>query len=304
MSILTTILTSRASSADVALDSRTPLAVELAEGVEAWFSSAVFEHPRSAPNGGAAPTGVEVLDGNLAHHRPHHPDRLAIARDAFAGITRTDAGRWHLMRQVHGAAVGVVDERTVDGAELRDVDALVTLQPERALVVLSADCLPILLAGPTVVAAVHAGWRGVVAGVIRSAVEAMAALGDDPRHVRAVIGPGIGPCCYEVGSDVAQLVTSLVPSAAARTRRGTRSIDLRAAAHVQLDALGVQPVDLLGAGAGVDPGRRADHPDGTPLCTSCGSGWFSHRRDPSSGRQAGLIVRRVARPRDGVADVV
>jgi len=311
MSTPMTTSTCRDSSADVGLADLSPLAVELTEGVEAWFSGALLAHqPSGGPSGtphvgegGAASCVSEAIDGNLAHHRPHHPARLAAARAAFAEITRTDVGRWHLMRQVHGADVGAVDERTVVGAELRNVDALVTVLPDRPLVVLAADCLPIVLAGPTVIAAVHAGWRGLVAGVIRSAVEAMVALGDDPRDVRAVVGPGIGPCCYEVGEDVARRVIARVPAADARTRGGMRSLDLREAAHVQLDALEVGTVGLPGAGAREDQGHRSDHPDATPLCTSCGPGWFSHRRDPSSGRQAGLIVRRTVRAREGSSDV-
>jgi YfiH family protein len=287
---------------------RAPLAVELGPGVEVWFSGAqLLRSDATAPE----PTvtagerergaGVELIDGNLAHHRPHHPERLAAARDAFARTTRTDATSWQLMRQVHGGRVGVVDGTVPVGAELRDVDALVTLQTERPLVVLAADCLPVMLAGRTTIAAVHAGWRGLVSQVIASAVHAMVALGDDPSEIRAVIGPGIGPCCYEVGADVAVQVTALVPSAAASTRRGTLAIDLREAAGVQLGALGVGQVALPAVPTGHAPEGRAGDVGSTP-CTSCDPGWFSHRRDPSSGRQAGLIVRSSGTAAVEVAD--
>jgi polyphenol oxidase len=279
----------------------TPLAVALAPGVEAWFSGSRLEQPAPGPSRGAAAIdpGIEppdpcarFIDGNLAHHRPHHPARLAAAREVVARVTRTDAGRWHLMRQVHGADVGVVDEDVEAGAELRDVDALVTVVPERPLVVLAADCLPILLAGPRAVAAVHAGWRGLVSGVIDATVRRMSVLGDDPPQMRAVIGPGIGACCYEVGPEVAEQVVAQVPSAAATTRRGTRGLDLREAARVQLAALEVELVELPGSVSPVGLGAEIDERGSTPWCTSCGPGWFSHRRDPGSGRQGGLIVRR------------
>jgi polyphenol oxidase len=300
--------TSRASSAEVGGGRSTPVAAALAHGVEAWFSGAHLEQPVPGRVGDAAASaaGVEypvgagvVIDGNLAHHRPHHPVRLAAARDAFARVTRTDAARWHLMRQVHGAEVGVVDADLEVGAELRGVDALVTVLTGRPLVVLAADCLPILLAGPRAIAAVHAGWRGLVSGVIAAAVNRMSLLGEDPQQVRAVIGPGIGPCCYEVGADVAAQVIALAPSAAATTRRGRRALDLRAAARVQLAALEVDLVEMPPADEPGGPIGEVGERGEASWCTSCGPGWFSHRRDPDSGRQGGLIVRSAVGAREG-----
>ena len=128
-----------------------------------------------------------------------------------------------------------------------------------AAVVLTADCLPVALAAPDSVGMVHAGWRGLAAGVLEAGV---AALGDGP--VSAAIGPGIGPCCYEVGDDV-------------RAAFGTsaRTLDLKAIARERLQAAGVAEVHDCG------------------LCTACDAErFFSHRRDRGvTGRQAGLAWR-------------
>jgi YfiH family protein len=238
-----------------------PSREDLGPDVDAWFSGAMLPG---------------VPDANLAHHRPHVPAQLASAREAFAAVTGTDAAAWHLMRQVHGAEVAIVDVSTPRGAELRDVDVVVTTQVERPLVVLVADCLPVLMAGRMSVAAVHAGWRGIIADAPGAAVRAMVGLGERPADIRVAIGPSIGPCCYEVGPDVLDPVGSMCAAALATTRDGRPSVDLFIAAKALLVAAGV------------------DGPTDRPPCTRCEPSLFSHRRDSSSGRQAGLIVRRAA----------
>ena len=247
----------------------------LGDGVDAFFS-------------GARLHGVE--HANLAHHVPHDPDLLAGARDRVASLTATDVDAWHLMRQVHGASVGVVDERTPSGAELREVDVLVTTLADRPLVVLAADCLPILAAGRRAVAAAHAGWRGVVAGVSDALVDALLAAGERVEDVHVAIGPAIGPCCYAVGEEVRDAVTAVAPDAAARTRDGRDAVDLRAAVRSRLRTRGL--TDVMDV-----PGEE----DGASSCTACDPRWFSHRRDPRSGRQAGIVVRRGGATTDGGA---
>jgi len=238
--------------------------VDLGPHVGAWFTGDHLD-------------GLE--DANLAHHRPHRPDALAAARDRVATLTGTDVRRWHLMRQVHGAAVAVVDEHVPPGAELRDVDVTVTRLTERPLVVLAADCLPIVAASEGVVGVAHAGWRGVVADVPGALVASFVRLGADPAGMRVAIGPGIGPCCYAVGPEVVEAVGGVEPAARTWTREGATSVDLRMAVRARLRALGVEDV--------VDAGGEA----GEAVCTSCRPGWFSHRRDPRAGRHAGMVVR-------------
>jgi YfiH family protein len=154
-------------------------------------------------------------------------------------------------RQVHGTRV------VVDAEGIEEADGQVTTAPAVAAMVLVADCLPVALAGPERVGVVHAGWRGLAAGVLEEGVAACGA-------VAAAIGPGIGPCCYEVGDDV-------------RAVFGTseRTLDLKAIARSRLEAAGVGEVHDCG------------------LCTSCDAErFFSHRRDRGvTGRQAGLAWR-------------
>ena len=241
-------------------------ALALGDGVDAFFSGSRLDG---------------TVDANLAHHVPHVPGLLAAARDRVAGLTRTDVDAWHLMRQVHGAQVGVVDESVTRGAELRDVDVLVTTMVDRPLVVLAADCLPIVAAGRQAVAVAHAGWRGVVAGVSDALVDALLGSGERVADLRVAIGPAIGPCCYAVGEDVWAAVVAVEPGAAARTRDGDDSLDLRTAVRARLGARGIREVMDV-----PEPG------DGGSACTSCDARWFSHRRDPRSGRHAGIVVRR------------
>lgn len=230
--------------------------VELAPDVDAWFTD------RAA--------------GNLSHRRPHLPSALGRARERLADEIDVPAGAVHLMRQVHGADVGVVDERTPPGAELRDVDVLVTELSDRALAVQVADCVPVLLAaveGP--IAAVHAGRVGIAAGVVEAALSALGGRG--ARELRAAVGPAIGPCCYEVPADMRDAFSGEHPAAHAETTGGTPALDLPGAVRAILERAGVTIV--------------AD----TPGCTACRSDrWFSHRADPGSGRQLGIIVRRGA----------
>lgn len=212
-------------------------------------------------------------DANLAHHRPHVPGDLALARAAVGAATRTDPSRWHLMRQVHGVDVGVVTTATPPGAELRGVDALVSVEPGRTLVVLTADCLPVLVAGRKGAAAIHAGWRGLVADVVSEAVAVLVRLGERRDDLRVAVGPSIGPCCYEVGEEVAVQLSELGRDVVRRGPDGRPRADLRAALRARLGA----------AGLGVEL-------DESP-CTRCGPGrWFSHRGDPAAGRQAGLVT--------------
>lgn len=229
----------------------------LGPGVEAWFTGRA---PRPDPAIGRA--------GNLSHHRPHVPAVLDADRSAVGRATGTDPGRWHLMDQVHGSEVAEVGPETPIGTELQGVDGLVTGETDRVLGVAAADCVPILLASDAAVGAVHAGRRGLVAGVVAAAVAALPG-----RDARAAVGPAIGGCCYEVPAQLQADVLDVAPAAEASTTWGTPSLDLPVAVIEQLVALGLEVTRIGG-------------------CTRCEDGWFSHRADPAAGRQFGLVVRR------------
>ena len=233
------------------------VATDLGDGVEGWFTGRA---DRPDPPVGRA--------GNLSHRRPHVPSVLAADRAAVGRATGTDPVAWHLMDQVHGAAVGHVDAAMPPGTETRGVDALVTTERDRVLGVATADCVPVLLATDTAVGAVHAGRRGVQAGVVAAAVDALPGNG-----LRAAIGPAIGGCCYEVPAAMQAEVLAVAPAAEATTTWGTPSLDLAAAVTAELVGLGAVVSRVAG-------------------CTRCEPGWFSHRADPDAGRQLGLVVRR------------
>ena len=188
---------------------------------------------------------------------------------------------WATLRQVHGATV-VRARRELLGQgppearpPLAEADGLVTGEPGLVLAVSTADCVPVLLADPAagVVAAVHAGWRGLAVGVLEAGVAAFAAAGADLGASVAVVGPAIGPCCYEVGPEVAEAVGERYPAAAATTLQGTPAIDTTAAAGQALERAGLGAVRAARECTAHQPER-----------------FFSHRRDGVTGRQAGVIA--------------
>ncbi|MFN8124756.1 MAG: polyphenol oxidase family protein [Thermoleophilia bacterium] len=196
-------------------------------------------------------------------------------RRAVCAALGLDPARVSVGRQVHGTVVRAVAAPEAPGgfgAALDgwpEGDGLTTATPGAGLAVLGADCLPILLWRRDVprVAAVHSGWRGLAFGIVENAV---AALGD-PSRTGAAIGPGVGPCCYEVGDDVrARYAARFGPSPV----RG-RHLDLADAARAALTGAGL-PASAVWV---------------LDTCTRCdGDRWFSYRRDgAATGRQAGIV---------------
>ncbi len=199
--------------------------------------------------------------GRLTQDDPRHVARNRAALQADVGAELT------FVTQVHGSAVRVIDAAQPEPAEPPQADAQVTAIDGVGLVVLTADCLPIVVAGEGAVAVLHAGWRGLAAGVIAHGVRALAQLGAG-ESVAAAIGPGAGACCYEVGPEVHEAFAAL-PEA---VHRGGK-LDLKAIARHQLQAAGVATVHDIS------------------LCTICSDQglFFSHRRDHGvTGRQAGV----------------
>ncbi len=177
------------------------------------------------------------------------------SREAFSRLLGVSEA-WATVTQVHGASV----VRAHRPGDLGEGDGVFTTKRGLPIAVFVADCVPVIMEGSRAVGVAHAGWRGLLAGVIRTLLEAMAEA--DAPPVRAAIGPSIGPCCYEVGEDVA----GKFPDFMGLTTWGSPSVDLAAAASAQLEGLELEKA------------RRCTYHEG----------WFSHRRDATPLRQAGV----------------
>lgn len=161
-------------------------------------------------------------------------------------------------RQVHGAAV----RRVEDDFPVEPADGQATARTDVAPLVLVADCLPVAIASAGAVAMVHAGWRGLAAGIVEEGVAAVRELGGG-GPLAAAIGPGAGPCCYAVGPEVHAALGTAGPTA-----------DLKAVARARLEAAGVTGVQDAGP------------------CTICDERFFSFRRQgEAAGRQGGVAWR-------------
>jgi YfiH family protein len=170
-------------------------------------------------------------------------------------------------RQVHGATVRRATEPPSAERPYTHEDGQATTLTDAAAIVFVADCLPVLLAAPEGVAALHCGWRPLAAGIIEEGVKALRELGAGGT-IQAAIGPGARGCCYEVGEEVHEHFARF------GARQGDRNLDLAAIAAQQLHEAGVETVHDTG------------------LCTICDDAFFSHRRDRGiTGRQAGVVCR-------------
>lgn len=208
---------------------------------------------------------------NLGDHVGDAPAAVAANRRALRSAARLPAEPdW--LTQVHGICVRDLDAPGAGASG--PADAAITRRTGRICAILTADCLPVLLAGDAGdrVGAAHAGWRGLAAGVIEATVNA---LGGPPGRLLAWLGPAIGPGSFEVGAEVRDLLLEQDPGAAAAFEPnacGRYLADLYALARRRLARLGVERV--YGGGA----------------CTYAqGDRYFSHRRDGLTGRQASLI---------------
>lgn len=199
------------------------------------------------PPGWSGVAFSERSDGDI-----RNDEGARIAAAARVGVDE----RWAEVVQVHGDSVVEVTEPGVAG----EADAMWTKHPGLPLAVFTADCFSVVLMGEKAVGVGHAGWRGVAGGVVAQLREEMSMAGHRPTH--AAVGPGIGPCCFEVGSEVAEQFTDV-----STTTWGTRSVDLRAAISKQLAGLDVWAADA---------------------CTFHEPWWFSHRSDGTTERLASI----------------
>jgi polyphenol oxidase len=227
-----------------------------------------FVHGFPTRHGGVSAARRASL--NLGYRWGDVPENVAENRRRLAQAGGFDIEQLQTTRHVHGTRVWFVGEELPEPPEF---DVLVTARPGDTLGAFAADCIPILFCDPKarVVAAAHAGWRGTVAGIAAIAVRAMSERhGAHAEDVRVALGPSIGPCCFEVGSEVVQAFEEALPNRPGVVVPGPNKphIDLRVATRAFLEAAGVDPANI----------------DSGPPCTKCNAEkFFSFRRDGQEG---------------------
>jgi polyphenol oxidase len=240
---------------------------------------AAFAHAFFTRRGGVSSGPFSSL--NLSLVVGDRPEDVAENRRRVAALLGVAAAAVCVPHQVHDRGVTVAGGGTsAPQVEATAADAIVSDGPGLACAVRTADCVPLLLADRETrrVAAVHAGWRGVVKGVVGAAVEAMFARGSRPEHLLVAIGPHISPQAFEIGAEVAEALAaaSAAPDAVVARHGQKARANLRAILTAQLRALDVPSQNI----------------EALPGCTfSDVTSFFSYRRDGRhSGRQLSAIV--------------
>ncbi|MGV0835384.1 peptidoglycan editing factor PgeF [Mycolicibacterium thermoresistibile] len=208
---------------------------------------------------------------NLGDHVGDDPTAVTTNRARLAATIGLGENRVVWMNQVHGDRVAVVDDTITEAVD--NTDALVTTTPRLALAVVTADCVPVLMADARagVVAAVHAGRVGAQRGVVARALRTMVGVGARVGDISALLGPAVSGRNYEVPAAMADDVEQALPGSRTTTAKGTPGLDLRAGIARQLTDLGVTAIDI------------------DPRCTVEDPELFSHRRGAPTGRLAALI---------------
>ena len=238
--------------------------------VPEWPAPARVRAVATTRAGGGSTGSYATL--NLGDHVGDDPARVQDNRKQLTNALGLTRDPWWL-HQVHGTAVVTAG----DGPPRPTADASLTSEIGLACVVLTADCLPVLFCNRagTLVAAAHAGWRGLAGGILEATVAALSRAGAPPPELLAWLGPAIGPAAYEVGADVRDAFLHADPAAGpcfSPTRPGHWLLDLYAAARLRLAQAGVTAVWGGGLCTHAQPER-----------------FYSHRRDGVTGRQATLV---------------
>jgi hypothetical protein len=246
------------------------LDLALAGGVEARV---LFSSRGGAASGGSSRSPYAWA--NLGSHVGDDPAAVVANRRRLAEALGVPASAMTFMHPDHGRGVCAVSEPTgvAPGAEISSVDALVTTTAGIGLVALAADCVPVILVDRAggVVAAVHAGWRGVALDVVGAAVAEMVTAGARAEDVQALLGPAICGSCYPVPDERAEALGRVRPEAGTVAPDGQPALDLRAGLVARLDELGATST-LIGG------------------CTAEDLSLYSHRRDGRTGRQGGAVA--------------
>jgi YfiH family protein len=245
--------------------------VDRLSGVEfRWESEQIvaeLPHGRAvfSSSGGGVSSGP-YASLNLGLLTDDAPENVAENRRRLGEHVGHPWPRFCYGRQVHGATVRRATEPPSPQRPYTHEDGQATALTDAAAIVFVADCLPVLLAADGAVAALHCGWRPLAGGIVEEGLRALREVGGRGPVV-AALGPSARGCCYEVGEEVHEHFAGY------DARRGERNLDIAAVARAQLEAQGVEFVDV-------------------GLCTICDERFFSHRRDKGiTGRQAGVVCR-------------
>jgi YfiH family protein len=230
---------------------------------------------------------------NLGRGVNDDPEAVVGNRERVASLLGATGSLLTFGKQVHRASVAVVtaDDR---GRAFDDTDALITNVPDTPLVILTADCVAIVLFDPVrhAVGVAHAGWRGAVARIGAATVERMgAAFGSRPQDLIAAVGPCIGPCCYEVGAEVIDAVTAAFPE---DVEELLQEPDMASAGSFRASVNEERKhLDLWRANERVlmEAGVPEAHIELPGLCTSCRTDLFySHRAEHGNTGRFGALV--------------
>ncbi|MDQ0094386.1 polyphenol oxidase family protein [Paeniglutamicibacter psychrophenolicus] len=214
---------------------------------------------------------TSVAEGNLAVHVPDDRDAVLLRRRDLEQDLGLGPKRFSYMNQIHSATVLEVAEGSRDTG-IPTCDALFSPDAASPLAVMVADCVPVVFVGTgehgALSAVAHAGRRGLLDGILGATAERLRAAG--ARQLEAWIGPAICGACYEVPEAMAAEASGQRPGIGSRTRQGTTGLDLPHAAAAELRDLGVSVTE-------------------SGICTLENEDYFSYRRDPGTGRLAGLV---------------
>ncbi len=243
-----------------------------------------FRHGFTTRHGGVSAAPFDTMNLGVAQADGEPDTEANIARNAALLMDAIDASGAELVRvrQVHGCGVHMASKDERFGPPAVEADAIVSIHTGVAPCIRTADCVPVLLACTATgrVAAVHAGWRGIVAGVVQESIRALATVGVHADDLAAAIGPGIGCNAYEVGDEVASAfgVAGLDDFVVRAPEWPKAHLDCAGAVRAQLLAAGVQANRIEGGG----------------LCTArLAREFFSYRRDGArSGRMGAVIAAR------------
>lgn len=209
-------------------------------------------------------------DGNIAFHVQDEPTNVENNRKIIAQKLNYDSSKLRYMNQVHGNNVEVVTSESHHCIET--CDGLITAEKNLPLMVMVADCIPILLSDRVqgVIAAVHAGRNSTFQRIVQVTIRKMQKeFGCKASNIEVELGPSIQKCCYEVSPELAQIVETSF----GKEFVNNRDIDLQGINKIQCEELGVTKVNI------------------SPICTKCsGEAYYSYRLDKKTGRFAGIIM--------------